>query len=221
MQRRNLLQPVEYQRERRELARARKAAFADPPTGLNQVWQLDFSEFETTTGGIWRIAGRADYYSKYELGWHLSTTCNALDSELAVRIAIAEAERLADGIALSEQLTDPTTGKIRRIKLVTDNGAAFKGARFAGFIASRPELLHIRTRRRSPGQNGVRERAFGSLKYEHLYRIEIADGQTLAAEAEHYRHVFNTIRPHEALGMRRPAETRRQDQQTQPSLDEN
>lgn len=55
-----------------------------------------------------------------------------------------------------------------RIRLVTDNGGAFKGAAFAKFIASRPELAHIRTRAKSPGQNGVRERAFGSLKYEHL-----------------------------------------------------
>jgi putative transposase len=211
MRRRNLLQPVAYQRQRRELARARKAAFADPPTGPNQVWQLDFSEFETTRGGIWRIAGCADYFSKFEFGWHLATTCNALDAELAVRVAIAEAERLAGGVPLAEQLTDADTGTIRRIKLVTDNGGAFKGARFAAFIASRPELLHIRTRRKSPGQNGVRERAFGSLKYEHLYRLEIDDGQTLAIEAERYRHVFNHIRPHEALGMRRPVQIHLQD----------
>lgn len=165
MRRRNLLQPVEYHRERRELAQARKAAFVDPPTRPNQVWQLDFSEFETTTGGVWRIAGCADYFSKYEFGWHLATTCNAGDAERAVRLAIAEAERLADGVPLAEQVTDPMTGKINRIKIVTDNGGAFKGSRFAAFIASRPELLHIRTRRSSPGQNGVRERAFGSLKY--------------------------------------------------------
>ena len=217
MRRRNLLQSTEYQAERRELAKARKAAFAEPPTGPNQVWQLDFSEFETTRGGIWRIAGCADYYSKYEFGWHLATTCNAADAELAVRIAIAEAERLAGGVPLAEQLTNPETGHIKRIKVVTDNGGAFRASRFAAFIASRPELLHIRTRRRSPGQNGVRERAFGSLKYEHLYRMEIDDGQTLAAEAERYRHVFNHIRPHEALGMQRPIEIHQQDQQAQLS----
>lgn len=44
------------------------------------------------------------------------------------------------------------------------------------------------------GQNGVRERAFGSLKYEHLYRIEIEDLPNLARGAEHYRHVFQTMR---------------------------
>ncbi|MGH3341659.1 MAG: transposase [Carbonactinosporaceae bacterium] len=221
MRRRNLLQPIAYQRERRELAKARKAAFADPATGPNQVWQLDFTEYETTRGGIWRIAGCADYYSKYEFGWHLATTCNATDAEHAVQIAIAEAEQLAGGLPLAEQLCDPATGKITRITLVTDNGGAFKGARFAAFIASRPELLHVRTRRRSPGQNGVRERAFGSLKYEHLYRLEITDGQTLALESERYRRVFNHIRPHEALGLRQPAEIHQQDQQTQHSPREN
>ena len=38
-----LLLEANYQRERRELAAGRKAAFAAPPTGPNQVWQLDFS----------------------------------------------------------------------------------------------------------------------------------------------------------------------------------
>ncbi|WP_254668831.1 IS3 family transposase [Brevibacterium sp. CS2] len=46
-----LILPAQYQRERRKLAERRKAAFATEPTGPNQVWQLDFSEFETTTGG--------------------------------------------------------------------------------------------------------------------------------------------------------------------------
>jgi transposase InsO family protein len=158
MRRRGLLQPIDYQGERREHAKARKAAFAEAPEGPNQVWQLDFSEYETTSGGIWRLAGVCDYFSKYEYGWHLAPGCTGADAIAAVRLAIAEAERLA-GVALSDQLVDPGTGQIRRIKLVTDNGSAFKGAAFAAFIASRPELLHIRTRRRSPGQNGVRERA--------------------------------------------------------------
>jgi putative transposase len=205
MRRRGLLQPVDYQGERRELAKARKAAFAEPPTGPSQVWQLDFSEYETTAGGIWRLAGVCDYFSKYEYGWHIAPSCAGGDAIAAVKLAIVEAERL-DGRPLAEQLRDPGSGKIRRIKLVTDNGGAFKGAAFAAFIASRPELLHIRTRRKSPGQNGVRERAFGSLKYEHLYRIEIETLQDLAREAEAWRQIFNHIRPHEALGLHRPVE---------------
>lgn len=60
MRRRGLLQPVDYQAERRQLAQARREAFVDPPAHRNQVWQLDFSEFETVARGIWRIAGCAD-----------------------------------------------------------------------------------------------------------------------------------------------------------------
>ena len=125
-----------------------------------------------------------------------------------MRIAIAEAERIGGAPLASLLPLDPATGEIRRIKLVTDNGGAFKGTAFARFIASRPELLHLRTRAKSPGQNGVRERGFGSLTYEHLYRVheQIATVEDLHREAEAYRVVFNEIRPHEALGFHRPAE---------------
>ena len=67
-----------------------------------------------------------------------------------------------------------------------------------------PELIHIRTKRNSPGQNGVRERAFGSLKYEHLYRHEIDDGHDLGQQVERYRQLFNQVRPHHSLAGRRP-----------------
>lgn len=195
--------PVDYQAERRQLAQARRAAFVVPPSGPNQVWQLDFSEFETRQGGVWRIGGVADYWSKLEFGWHVSTTANHRDAIETVEQAIRENERLL-GRPLRELLVDPQTGEIRPIALVTDNGPCFKSVRFAAYIEKRPELIHIRTRRKTPQQNGVRERAFGSLKYEHLYRLEIDDGYQLGVEVEAYRQLFNQIRPHEAIGMRRP-----------------
>jgi len=111
--------PVDYQAERRQLAQARRAAFVVPPSGPNQVWQLDFSEFETRHGGIWRIAGVSDYWSKLELGWHVSTTANHRDAIETVEQAIAETQRLL-GRPLAEVLTNRATGEIRPIALVTD-----------------------------------------------------------------------------------------------------
>jgi putative transposase len=67
-----------------------------------------------------------------------------------------------------------------------------------------PLLRHVRTRVRSPQTNGVVERFFGTLKYEHLYRAPIDDGDALAVEINLFRHVYNTIRPHQALGDRTP-----------------
>ena len=57
--RRHLLQPMGYQGQRRELAKARKAAFAGPPTRCNEVRQLDFSEYENHHGRD-LAAGRGD-----------------------------------------------------------------------------------------------------------------------------------------------------------------
>ena len=170
-----LLLEANYQRERRQLAARRKAAFAVEPTGPNQVWQLDFSEFETTTGGTWRLAGCRDYWSKYELGWHISPTANQHDAITAIELALAEAERLA-GARLVDLAARDTDGRIQPlITIVTDNGGPFRAFRFEAFIATHPELRHVRTRVRTPGQNGSRERGFGSLKYEKLFLEEIDD----------------------------------------------
>lgn len=203
MARRDLLQPVGYQRERRELAKARRAAFVEPPTHRNQVWQLDFSEFETTRDGRWQIAGCADYVAKYEFERWIAPTQMRHDAIEAVKAALAEVEEVL-GHPLADDVTDPATGEIHPVVVVTDNGPAFRSAAFARFIASRPELTHVRTRHRSPGTNGVRERGFGTLKYEQLYRHEIDDGVDLARHVEHQRQIFNTRRPHEALDWRFP-----------------
>jgi putative transposase len=55
---------------------------------------------------------------------------------------------------------------------------------------------------RSPQTNGVIERWFGTLKYEHLFRGVIADGDALDMEVHRFRVIYNTIRPHQALGDR-------------------
>ena len=113
------------------------------------------------------------------------------------------------GVSLGGHLTDPETGEVVPITLVTDNGGPFRSFRFEHFIAAHPELRHVRTRVRTPGQNGVRERAFQSLKYERLYREQIDDGLDLVREADAYRVEFNTVRPHEHLAWNRPSEVHR------------
>jgi hypothetical protein len=51
------VQPIDYQAERRQLAEARRAAFVVPPSGPNQVWQLDFSESRPATAASGGSAG--------------------------------------------------------------------------------------------------------------------------------------------------------------------
>jgi transposase InsO family protein len=203
LRRRGLLQPTRYQAERRQLARARHERFWDPPARRNRVWQTDFTEFETTTHGTWRIAGVVDYHSKLCLAAPVSGTQTARDAIAAVRAAIVTAEDLL-GTPLVDDCIDPATGELHPVTIVSDNGPAYKSTDFLRFIRSRPELAHVRTRHHAPETNGVVERFNGSLKYEHLYREEIADAQALVEQVEAYRDLYNRIRPHEAIGFLTP-----------------
>jgi len=203
MARRDLLQPVAYQAERRELAKARRDVFVEPVTRRNRVWQADFSEIETFGEGIWRFCPVVDYHAKVCLAAPVSPTSTAADLLWAFDMAIAESEQLL-GVSLQHETVDVGTGEIYGLTIVTDNGPAMKSIAVARWFADRPWIRHVRTRVRSPETNGVVERTIGSFKYEHLYRHELATGLDVAEQLEHARHVFNSIRPHEALDWQRP-----------------
>jgi transposase InsO family protein len=201
--RRNLLLPVRYQAERRQLAVARRALFVEAPTRRNRVWQTDFTEYETGRGGTWRLAPVVDYATKLCLAAPVSGTTGARDAIRAVEAAIRAAEALL-GHPLLQDCVDPETGEVEPVTIVTDNGPAYKSTDFLRFIRSRPELAHVRTRHHAPETNGVVERFNQTIKYEHLYRLEIPDVIALADEAEAYLELYNNIRPHEALDFATP-----------------
>jgi transposase InsO family protein len=91
------------------------------------------------------------------------------------------------------------------IAIVSDNGPCYRGKDFQTlFTGHDPLLRHIRTRFKSPQTNGVVERFFETLKYEHLFRGYIGDGDALDMEAHRFQLIYNTIRPHQTLTDRTP-----------------
>lgn len=203
LKRLDLVLPARHQAERRAWAAARKSAFHELPVRRNRVWQMDFTEFETTAGGRWRICPVIDYATKTVLAAPVTSTSTARDAVAALVAAIRRAEELLGG-PLLEDCVDLETGELFALRIVTDNGAAFKGDGFARFIRGRSYLEHIRTRHYAPQTNGVVERFNQSLKYEHLYREEIDHPADLADEVESFIELHNEVRPHEALDFRRP-----------------
>jgi transposase InsO family protein len=199
MKRRDLLLPARYHAERRAIAAARKKAFVDPSTRRNRVWQTDFTRIEIASGSAWWISPVVDYSGKVILAAPVSSRIAARDAIGALKEAIRAAEEFMGQTLLSD-CTDPVTGELTPLTVVTDNGPAYKSADFARFIAGRPELAHVRTRHHAPETNGVVERFNQSLKYEHLYRHEIANGQDLVEHVNQYCDIYNRIRPHETLG---------------------
>jgi transposase InsO family protein len=200
---------AEITADRRSWSRLRKRVFRDPPRQRNRVWQMDFSEFETARGGIWRICAVIDYASKYCLATTVTPTSRGQDALACLRRAVVQAERVLDlddlradrGWMDVVKADDFVIGEAPApIAVVTDNGPCFRGTVFAeAFTGDDPLFRHVRTRVRSPQTNGVVERFFGTLKYEHLYRAVIGDGNALAVEINCFRHTYNTLRPHQAL----------------------
>jgi putative transposase len=140
------------------------------------------------------------------LGWHVAPTANQHDAITAIELALAEAARLAGAPLIDLAARDTDGNVVTLVTIVTDNGGPFRAFRFEAFIATHPELRHVRTRVRTPGQNGSRERGFGTLKHERRFLEEIPDVVDLIAQAEDYRTDDNTVRPHEALAWNRPVE---------------
>lgn len=138
----------------------RRKVFHGPPTRRNVVWQTDFSEFETTGGGIWRICAVIDYATKYCLAVTVTSTARGADAPACLRLAVAEAERILDvddlraGRGLAEVIGP--AGEVlgvapAPIAVVSDNGPCFRGEVFkTAFAGPDPLLRHVRTRVRSP-----------------------------------------------------------------------
>ncbi|MFJ1457369.1 transposase [Nocardia sp. N2S4-5] len=177
LRRRGLLLPRGYRADRKSWAVLRRKVFRDPPTRRNRVWQTDFSEFETTGGGIWRICAVIDYATKYCLAVTVTPTGRGADALACLMLAVAEAERV---LGLDDLRADRgqvevfgPAGEVlgmapAPIAVVSDNGPCFRGEVFkTAFDGPDPLLRHVRTRVRSPQTNGVIERFFGTLKYEH------------------------------------------------------
>jgi transposase InsO family protein len=111
-------------------------------------------------------------------------------------------------MSMEDDCTNPETGEITPLVIVSDNGSCYKSAEFTVFIEARkPWLYHVRTRFRSPWTNGVIERFFQTLKYEHLYREEITNGLQLGHEIATLRTLYNDVRPHENLDWQTPRAT--------------
>ena len=96
---------------------------------------------------------------------------------------------------IDDAVVDPDTGEIEPVvTIVTDNGGPFRSFTFEALIVGHPELRHVRARVRTPGQNDSRERGFGTMKYEWLFREETDHGLEPVDQINAHRHDYNHVR---------------------------
>jgi len=154
------------------------------PQGPNELWQMDVTYVHIPGHGWWYVVTVIDYYSRYLLAAHLTSSYCAVEVVAALRLAQAEAERLHGPL-----------GKVPF--LVTDNGSSFLAKRFGAHVRDR--FQHVRIQYRTPTQLGLLERFHRTLKEEEIY-WRLYDNPAHAREClSEFRERYNRVRPHWAL----------------------
>jgi putative transposase len=175
----------------RDRAAWAEAAGLTPATGPNAVWAADFKgEFRLGTGPECYPLTVSDLYSRFVLG-------------LTGLPGTASLPAQRQFIHLFEHYGLPAV-------IRTDNGPPFGAPRALGGLSTlavwwirlgiRPERIH----KGCPQENGSHERMHRTLKAETT-RPAAATFAAQQRRFDAWQHTFNTVRPHEALGLTPPA----------------
>jgi len=192
MKQMGLLLPCNYTEELRVQMQARQQ-YLHKPQGINQLWQVDFTEFQIPGYGTYYSTNVLDYFSRYVLACLIRQSHTAEDLIDALEMAKGEAVRVLGEKCFPE-----------KVLLVSDNGPAMKAKVFRKYILQ-SIFRHVYARGHHPQTIGMLERFNQSQKYERIYRREYNDPIDAEIDLEAYRIKYNTYRPHEALGYGVPA----------------
>jgi len=187
-----LLLPCNYTQELKDQMRARQQ-YLHKPEGINQLWQVDFTEFEIRDYGTYYSTNVLDYFSRYVLACLIRASHTAEDLIEAIEMAQREAVSILGEDCFPE-----------KVLLVSDQGPAMKSKTFRKYIQG-SIFKHVLARGHHPQTIGMLERFNESQKYERIYRREYTDPIDAEIDLEAYRTKYNTYRPHEALGYDVPA----------------
>jgi transposase InsO family protein len=188
-------------RSRRRYRRAHPGCPKSTPHGPNDIWAADYKgQFRLKNGQYCFPLTVSDLASRYVLG---------VDAHPAISLerTIEHFRRLFE-----------TYGIPNRIR--TDNGSPFASSALARLstlsvwfvnLGIYPELIEPG----QPQQNGVHERMHRTLKQE----ATIPPASSLRGQQQKFdsfRQEFNEVRPHESLGMKRPAQLYRPSTRAMP-----
>ncbi len=149
----------------------------------DQVWSTDITYVRLASGFVYLMAV-IDWYSRYVLGWALSTT---LDADFCIE---------AVGKILERRQCDLFN---------TDQGPQFTTPRFTRPLLDRGIKISMDGRGRALDNIFV-ERLWRTVKYEYVYLQEIQSVREVWLGLRDYFNFYNNERFHQSLDYRTPAQ---------------
>ena len=152
-------------------------------TGPHQVWATDITYIRLGKGYCY-LTAIIDWHSRYIVAWRLSAT---MESDCCVA-------------ALREALAQGTPAIFN-----TDQGSQFTATAFTDVLTEAGVRISM-DGRGSYYDNIFTERFWRSVKYKEVYLRDYTSVEDARAHITDYIAFYNTVRPHQALGQRTPAE---------------
>ena len=158
----------------------------------NERWATDLCRVWTGKDGWASLALVIDCYTRELLGWHLSRSGKSATAESALEQALIH--RFG------------TLGKVPQSFLLrSDNGLVFCSRSYTALVRGYGLQQEFITPY-SPEQNGIVERVIRTLKEQCVHRHRFETIQHANRVIAGWIQFYNNQRPHQALGMRTPAE---------------
>ncbi len=158
----------------------------------DERWATDLCRVWAGRDGWANLALVIDCHTRELLGWQLSRSGNAQTAESAL-----------------EQALIARYGCLGRVPkpflLRSDNGLIFTSRRYTALVRSYGLQQEFITPH-SPEQNGLVERVIRTLKDQCVHRQRFESLQHASRAIADWIHFYNHQRPHQALGMKTPAE---------------
>lgn len=149
----------------------------------DQVWSTDITYVRLASGFVYLMAV-IDWYSRYVLGWAISTT---LDADFCIEAV--------------DQILES-----RRCEIFnTDQGAQFTTPRFTQPLLDKGIKVSMDGRGRALDNIFV-ERLWRTVKYEYVYLQEIQSVHEVRLGLQDFFHFYNHERFHQSLDYRTPAQ---------------
>lgn len=162
------------------------------PLGPNHVWVSDITYWKTR-GGHYYISFITDVYSRKIVGYQVADSMMALESVVALKMAIKTLKPEANGLIHH-----------------SDRGSQYCSSAYVKTL-KKSNIEISMTENGDPLENAIAERINGIIKGEYLFAYEI---KTLSKAKEVLKSVvklYNEDRPHSSIGNATPSQVHNND----------
>lgn len=156
------------------------------PMRTHQIWVSDITYFRTRTQGVVYITLITDVYSHRIMGHHLATDLEAVSSLEALRMAIAQAGPVPEGLIHH-----------------SDRGVQYCSHKYVELLQQHGIRVSM-TENGDPLENAVAERINGIIKQEYLDLGQVDTIEEARAELHRAVALYNGGRPHSSISMFTP-----------------